>query len=142
MLKLLAPIGILLALAGCTPAASPTANARANERAAVAAAESAYVLVATGCLDYVQETKDAKVAAVCQAALDPAHDLIIEASLAVDATWTPSAACNLVQGAQLLTTAVAALGTVGATLQAAAGDALVVANALAGVACAADAGGQ
>lgn len=136
MKKTVLALAGLLALAGCTPALSPTADARAKERAAVALAKSSYMLAADACIEYIAVTHDAKVAAVCQATLDPAHDLILDASKAVDTVWTSAAACNLVQGASLVAAAVEGLGPVGATLKAAATDTIAVAAALSGVACA------
>jgi hypothetical protein len=110
---------------------------RANARAAVLVAKATYVLAAQACLDVSEIAGNQAVAIKCAAYLDPAYNLIIDAANAVDTTWSPVAACELTQAADLVARAVGDVGPIGASLASYAQDASLLAhNLLGGVACA------
>src|SRR5690348_2628670 len=107
MKKLFVFVLAFLCFAGiaCTPAAAPTAATNAAAANAVKLAADGWNLAAAICSAEDQANPDAGVEATCAKYLVPAHDLIADAAAAVDQGWTSSAACNLVQGVELLASA-------------------------------------
>lgn len=107
---LVATLSFLLAsctaCTGCGAVApAPAANPRASTRAAVDVAKDAWVLVAHGCIDTAEALNDDNIRMQCAKYLTPAHGLIQAAAGAVDANWNAGAACDLVNAAVMLNSA-------------------------------------
>jgi hypothetical protein len=118
-------------------AKSPADMQRANARAGVSVAKDVYTLVGNACLRTAAATNDSKLAVACADYLDPAYTLIVDAADAVDASWSPVAACDLVQATDLLGKAAIGLGLAAPTLAPAVHDAaLFAASLLGGASCA------
>lgn len=129
--------------ASASAPASPTAAARA----AVLVAKSAWVDAADLCLAMADAGGYAPSTMACGKDLDAAHQLIIDASGAVDSGWNSSAVCDLVQGAKLVELVAIDLGVTDTRVRSVLADAVVLAIALPGGECDAgaaikDGGGQ
>ena len=131
-------------LTACGSAQSPNSATRSAERAAVSVAADAWAAAGQACLDVAGASGDAgpRVVADCKKGLTPAYDLIMGAAAAVDTNWSPAAACDLVQGVGLVAATVASLPSVDPTVKSGIADAQILATALSGTVCPADAGAE
>lgn len=120
---------LIFVVLGC--GGTQVAVSKPEVRAAIDVAKDAWVLTAQSCVDAAAVTGNTTIAPACRAVLDPAHDLILAAAKAYDASGQPDL-CALNAAAGDIASAVRLLGgAVTPTTAAAVDDAVKVVGFLA-----------
>jgi hypothetical protein len=120
---------------GANSANVKAAATEAFARAAVTQAQVAWSSAAEACLAYAEEAQIDPILAPCAAPLRKAHNLIVVAADAADASWTSNSACNLTQGAVYVRDVIKSLQLKDTSALAKVEDVVTLAQALTDVAC-------